>query len=75
MSTFGSPGGSQKQGPPRPPEKGSFPLDHDGECTAAMTEYLNCMKKARNDNSVCREQSKRYLECRMDRYINGSDGN
>ena len=52
---------------PRPPDRGSFPLDHDGECAASMREYLDCMKRARNDNSGCRDESKRYLECRMDR--------
>jgi len=59
---------SQKQPTPRPPEKGSFPLDHDGECSLSMRMYLDCMKKAKNDNSKCREESKNYLECRMDRY-------
>ena len=66
--SLGAPLGSQRQAAPRPPEKGSFPLDHDGECTVPMQIYLECMKKARNDNSRCREESKHYLECRMDRY-------
>ena len=66
--SFGAPSGSGKQAAPRPPEKGSFPLDHDGECTQPMQIYLECMKKARNDNSLCREESKNYLECRMSRY-------
>jgi len=26
------------------------------------------MKLAKNDNSKCRQESKNYLECRMDRY-------
>jgi hypothetical protein len=34
-----------------------------------MQIYLDCMKKARNDNSLCREESKNYLECRMSRYV------
>lgn len=67
--SFGAPPGSQRVGAPRPPEKGSFPLDHDGECTQPMLLYLDCMKKARNDNSKCREESKGYLECRMERYV------
>lgn len=53
----------------RPPQKGAFPLDHEGECTIPMQIYLECMKTARNDNSKCREESKKYLECRMDRFI------
>ena len=59
--------GSGRIAPPRPPERGSFPLDHDGECTVPMRLYLDCMKSSQNDNSRCREESKKYLECRMDR--------
>ncbi|WVR04727.1 cytochrome c oxidase assembly protein COX19 [Kwoniella sp. DSM 27419] len=49
-----------------PPQRGSFPLDHDGECKAAMMSYLKCLKSNANDNGKCRLESKRYLECRMD---------
>ncbi|WVN89341.1 cytochrome c oxidase assembly protein COX19 [Cryptococcus depauperatus CBS 7841] len=52
---------------PSPPQRGSFPLDHDGECKAAMVAYLKCMKENANDNGKCRLQSKNYLECRMDK--------
>ncbi|WRT64660.1 cytochrome c oxidase assembly protein COX19 [Kwoniella shivajii] len=49
-----------------PPQRGSFPLDHDGDCKDAMISYLKCLKSNANDNGKCRLQSKKYLECRMD---------
>ncbi|WWD07526.1 hypothetical protein V865_005627 [Kwoniella europaea PYCC6329] len=49
-----------------PPQRGSFPLDHDGECKEFMLSYLKCLKLHSNDNGKCRLQSKKYLECRMD---------
>ncbi|XP_060076515.1 cytochrome c oxidase assembly protein COX19-like [Ylistrum balloti] len=49
----------------RPPDKGSFPLDHEGECKNAMTKYMTCLKENQQDNGLCRVQAKEYLECRM----------
>ncbi|KAK3192765.1 Cytochrome c oxidase assembly protein cox19 [Lecanicillium sp. MT-2017a] len=61
MSTFGSPG-KLPTTKPTPPQRGSFPLDHDGECKQVMTEYLACMKQARGVNqNQCRELAKAYL--------------
>ncbi|EJT99209.1 hypothetical protein DACRYDRAFT_23819 [Dacryopinax primogenitus] len=48
-----------------PPERGSFPLDHDGECKQFMQVYLNCLKQNKSQSQECRPQSKAYLECRM----------
>ncbi|KAK0536287.1 Cytochrome c oxidase assembly protein cox19 [Tilletia horrida] len=48
-----------------PPEYGSFPIDHDGECKDAMKQYMACLKAHKNDNGQCRALSKQYLECRM----------
>lgn len=59
--TFG-----QKTFTPTAPEKGSFPLDHEGSCKRSMLVYMNCLRENRDDNSKCREQSKNYLQCRMD---------
>ncbi|PHH61294.1 hypothetical protein CDD81_524 [Ophiocordyceps australis] len=73
MSTFGSPG---KLPPtrPTPPQRGSFPLDHDGECKHVMTDYLACMKKTRGVNEDgCRDLAKSYLACRMDRNLMARD--
>ena len=50
----------------KPPDKGSFPLDHDGECKESMETYMRCLKRSGNDISACRQESKQYLECRMD---------
>ncbi|EGO02806.1 hypothetical protein SERLA73DRAFT_176188 [Serpula lacrymans var. lacrymans S7.3] len=48
-----------------PPDRGSFPLDHDGECRDAMLSYMACLKKNSSTSSPCRDLSKHYLECRM----------
>ena len=31
--------------PPRPPDKGSFPLDHFKECTEGKKMYMECLKR------------------------------
>lgn len=64
MSGFG-----QKTFKPVPPEKGSFPLDHEGECKKPMLKYLLCLNQNENDNSVCRLLAKEYLQCRMDKNL------
>ncbi|GAA5822873.1 hypothetical protein JCM11251_004408 [Rhodosporidiobolus azoricus] len=50
-----------------PPARGSFPLDHDGECKEYMMRYLKCMKQNKQSSSDCRHLSKEYLACRMDK--------
>jgi len=50
-----------------PPAKGSFPLDHDGECREFMKIYMKCLKKNRNSYEQCMQESRNYLECRMER--------
>ncbi|PNY24051.1 Cytochrome c oxidase assembly protein COX19, partial [Tolypocladium capitatum] len=73
MSTFGSPG-KLPSTRPTPPQRGSFPLDHDGECRHVMTNYLACMKKVRGLNDgECRDLAKAYLACRMDRNLMAKD--
>ena len=54
---------------PAPPDKGSFPLDHFGECQPVMRAYLKCLEDVGGETrtSECRELSKQYLKCRMDR--------
>ena len=74
MSTFGSPGGAQKFSKPIPPQRGSFPLDHDAECQPLMKQYLACIKANRGvPDERCRELSKGYLQCRMDRNLMAHD--
>ncbi|KAF5288049.1 hypothetical protein FQR65_LT12099 [Abscondita terminalis] len=59
--TFG-----QKVFQPVPPDKGSFPLDHEGLCRKSMIKYMKCLHFNNNDNSQCREAAREYLGCRMD---------
>ncbi|KAJ9473928.1 Cytochrome c oxidase assembly protein COX19 [Pseudozyma hubeiensis] len=56
-----------------PPERGSFPLDHEGECKTVMQEYMNCIKYNGNDNGKCRHLSRAYLQCRMDKGLMDQD--
>ncbi|KAL9956147.1 hypothetical protein ACROYT_G037586 [Oculina patagonica] len=59
--------GSRKIFRAKPPDKGSFPLDHDGECKEYMKKYMKCLRENNNGNHMCRTESKNYLQCRMDR--------
>lgn len=49
---------SQKRLQYIPPEKGSFPLDHEGVCKKFMISYFSCLREHSDDNSQCRNQSK-----------------
>eukprot|EP00743_Colponemidia_sp_Colp-15_P007459 GILK01008060.1.p1 GENE.GILK01008060.1~~GILK01008060.1.p1 ORF type:complete len:128 (+),score=5.82 GILK01008060.1:42-425(+) len=51
---------------PRPPDKGSFPIDRDGQCTELMQAYMKCLKENNSWSVHCRDLSKQYLSCRMD---------
>lgn len=59
--TFG-----QKIFVPTAPDKGSFPLDHDGLCKKFMISYMKCLHTNRNDNAACRVEAQDYLGCRME---------
>jgi cytochrome c oxidase assembly protein subunit 19 len=52
--------------PPSPPARGSFPLDHAGQCKAVMQVYLDCMKQHRDEHHLCKDHSRAYLACRME---------
>ncbi|KAJ2491875.1 Suppressor of Sensor Kinase (SLN1) [Coemansia sp. RSA 2050] len=54
---------------PTPPDRGSFPLDHEGECKHVMTRYLECLQVSKGNNKRCKPISKEYLECRMQRKL------
>jgi len=54
---------------PTPPEKGSFPLDHLGECKQVMHRYLKCIHENSRVARNCTEISKEYLNCRMDKEL------
>ena len=72
--SFGGPGGGQKTQKPIPPERGSFPLDHDGECKPIIADYLRCLRRVRGTNDQeCRLIAKDYLKCRMDHNLMAPD--
>lgn len=53
----------------KPPEKGSFPLDHEAECKEFMVRYMRCLWQNSNQHAECRLQAKDYLQCRMDKNL------
>ncbi|XP_041362780.1 cytochrome c oxidase assembly protein COX19-like [Gigantopelta aegis] len=53
----------------KPPEKGSFPLDHKGECKEVMFKYMRCLRRNELENTKCRETSLEYLKCRMEKNL------
>uniref|UniRef100_A0A7S2CM11 CHCH domain-containing protein n=1 Tax=Haptolina brevifila TaxID=156173 RepID=A0A7S2CM11_9EUKA len=57
--------------PPKPPDKGSFPLDHFGECSDAKKAYMSCLQEntMQTQSEECRLLSAAYLKCRMDREL------
>jgi len=57
--------GQQKQ-LVKPPQRGIFPLDHDGECKIRMREYLQCLDEEKRNHFKCKAFSRAYLQCRMD---------
>ncbi|KAL8278382.1 hypothetical protein RQP46_009274 [Phenoliferia psychrophenolica] len=65
--SFGRPGNSSLPFGAKPPDRGSFPLDHDGECKDVMKKYLDCMKTSKSKSTDCRHLSREYLGCRMDK--------
>lgn len=72
--SFGGPGGGQKSAKPIPPERGSFPLDHDGECKSIFGDYLRCLRRVRGTNeNDCRMIAKSYLKCRMENNLMAPD--
>ncbi|GAQ82352.1 hypothetical protein KFL_001090010 [Klebsormidium nitens] len=68
MSAGGQFGGARGL-KPQPPEKGVFPLDHFGECKQHMAAYMACLKEHGSQSEPCRELSKTYLQCRMERNL------
>ncbi|RKP13723.1 hypothetical protein BJ684DRAFT_9654 [Piptocephalis cylindrospora] len=56
-----------------PPDRGSFPLDHEGLCKEMMQEYMKCLQANRSNNGACRHLSEAYLKCRMDRGLMDQD--
>lgn len=57
----------------KPPERGIFPLDHEGECKIKMRDYLKCLNNNKQDHFPCKKLSRAYLQCRMDRDLMAKD--
>jgi len=57
----------------KPPQRGIFPLDHDAECKPFKEKYLSCLKEGGDKHHLCRDFSKDYLQCRMDRNLMASE--
>ncbi|NXS10863.1 COX19 protein, partial [Neodrepanis coruscans] len=60
---------SSKSFTPRPPDKGAFPLDHFGECSAFKERFMECLRHSGYESAACRERAMAYLECRMERRV------
>lgn len=60
---------SQKVLNPKAPDRGSFPLDHDGECREFMVRYMACLRSNEMSTQPCRQLSRDYLQCRMDKNL------
>ncbi|KAF7845792.1 hypothetical protein BT93_L0644 [Corymbia citriodora subsp. variegata] len=76
MSGFGAPGGRAANYKPSPPERGSFPLDHDSECKHLISNYLRCLKKQNTPGmnaDECRKLARGYLDCRMEKGLMAKD--
>ncbi|KAF9481719.1 hypothetical protein BDN70DRAFT_514317 [Pholiota conissans] len=55
------------------PDRGSFPLDHYGECKDKMQLYMACLKQSESTSTPCRSLSKDYLDCRMNKGLMEKD--
>ncbi|PFH50521.1 hypothetical protein AMATHDRAFT_3906 [Amanita thiersii Skay4041] len=66
--SFGRPPSINVGFKPAPPDRGSFPLDHFGECKDKMKLYMDCLRQNSSTSTPCRALSKDYLECRMQKY-------
>jgi hypothetical protein len=64
-------GGARAQA--RAPERGVFPLDHDGDCKEPMQMFLQCLKENKSDHFPCKSFTKTYLKCRMEHNLMAKD--
>jgi cytochrome c oxidase assembly protein subunit 19 len=55
------------------PDRGSFPLDHYGECRDKMQLYMACLKENGSTSTPCRDLSRDYLDCRMNKGLMEKD--
>jgi len=69
----GSPGNYTARLTKIPPDKGSFPIDHENVCKGHMVDFLKCLRSNKFNNEECRHISKAYLQCRMDHGLMARD--
>uniref|UniRef100_A0A7S1KUC5 CHCH domain-containing protein n=1 Tax=Percolomonas cosmopolitus TaxID=63605 RepID=A0A7S1KUC5_9EUKA len=48
------------------PINGSFPVDRLHECSHHIQTYFQCLQKHNNYASMCKKETRMYLECRRD---------
>ncbi|KAK0208436.1 hypothetical protein DFS33DRAFT_1303340 [Desarmillaria ectypa] len=71
--SFGRPPSLDLGSKPIPPQRGSFPLDHYGECKKKMVLYMQCLKSNGSKSTPCRDLTRDYLSCRMDKGLMDRD--
>jgi len=71
--SFGRPPSINVGFKPSAPDRGSFPLDHFGECKRKMELYMVCLKENSGISTPCRSLSRSYLECRMNKDLMEKD--
>ncbi|GFE54057.1 cytochrome c oxidase assembly cox19 [Babesia ovis] len=49
-----------------PPDRGSFPLDHEGVCKEVSDRYLKCVQRLKGNAFDCRNLAAQYMKCRID---------
>lgn len=69
----GAPGNYSARLKKIPPDKGSFPIDHENACKRVMIDFLKCLQANQFDNERCRSFSKDYLKCRMEQGLMAKD--
>ena len=57
----------------RSPSLTLLPSPHPTQCRAVAHEFLGCIESNKRDYSACKDLSKAYLQCRMDKvcYVGG----
>ncbi|KAF9458355.1 hypothetical protein BDZ94DRAFT_112051 [Collybia nuda] len=73
VMSFGRPPSISVGFKPAAPDRGSFPLDHYGECKDKMTLYMRCLRENSSTSSPCRDLSRDYLDCRMQKGLMEKD--
>lgn len=49
-----------------PPDRGSFPLDHEGLCKELSEKYVKCIGNLKGNALECRHLAAQYMHCRID---------